>query len=389
MYRANEWTYHPEFVVHVLNDSVARLYTRIKPDEFLFIRQNDNSFQATVTVLCEVIRSYDDVRLLDTASVTYRYDINEKNSSKVIELIVPLKEKTELILHVRLLDGNKGYSEYYFVPVDHSGTSGRNDFLLTNQEGEPLFKNYINATDSILVKYRDENVKSLYCKMYKREFALPPPPFGFNVHTEFDYHPDSLFLVSVNSSQAIVLSGEGFYHLQSDTSKKPGLTVYRYCTNFPLITTPQQMIDQIRYLTNKKEFEELKKKEPVKSGVDEFWLTRGSRNEEKTRTLIKKYYSRVQEANRLFSSHVEGWKTDRGMIHLVFGSPTTVFKSEGSETWIYGTASSPLSVNFFFVKVDNPFTVNDYMLSRAPIYESSWYRAVEIWRQGRPYNSFY
>jgi hypothetical protein len=37
--------------------------------------------------------------------------------------------------------------------------------------------------------------------------------------------------------------------------------------------------------------------------------------------------------------------------------------------------------------VVNPFTDNDFTLSRAPVYESHWYRAVDIWRSGRAYNS--
>ena len=111
-------------------------------------------------------------------------------------------------------------------------------------------------------------------------------------------------------------------------------------------------------------------------------------NQEKTRSLIKKYYGRVIEANKYFSSYTEGWRTDRGMIYILFGSPGTVYKSAESESWIYGTPNSTLALNFFFIKVNNPFTDNDYTLSRSPTYESSWYRAVEIWRQGRVYNSF-
>jgi hypothetical protein len=86
---------------------------------------------------------------------------------------------------------------------------------------------------------------------------------------------------------------------------------------------------------------------------------------------------------------MEGWQTDRGMIYIIFGSPGTIYRSDESESWIYGTPNSTLALNFFFVKVKNPFTENDFTLTRSPSYESNWYRAVEIWRQGRAYNSFY
>ena len=143
----------------------------------------------------------------------------------------------------------------------------------------------------------------------------------------------------------------------------------------------------MRYLTSKKEFEEMRKSVNLKAAVDNFWLARGG-SEEKTRALIRKYYGRVQDANKYFTSYTEGWRTDRGMIYVIFGAPSTLYLSAESETWIYGTPNSTLALNFFFTKVINPFTPNDMTLSRAPIYESNWYRAVETWRQGRAYNSY-
>ena len=124
----------------------------------------------------------------------------------------------------------------------------------------------------------------------------------------------------------------------------------------------------------------------LKSAVEAFWLARGG-NEERTRGLIKKFYSRVQDANRFFASYTEGWKTDRGMVFIVFGGPNALYLSSNSESWTYGTPNSTLALNFFFAKVNNPFTDNDFSLSRSPIYEANWYRAVETWRQGRAYNN--
>ena len=122
--------------------------------------------------------------------------------------------------------------------------------------------------------------------------------------------------------------------------------------------------------------------------IENFWLTHGG-NEERSRLLIKKYYGRVRDANKYFASYTEGWRTDRGMIYTIFGMPNSIYKSPESESWTYGTVNSSLALNFFFIKVNNPFTENDYSLSRSPSYESNWFRAVEIWRQGRAYNSFY
>ena len=121
--------------------------------------------------------------------------------------------------------------------------------------------------------------------------------------------------------------------------------------------------------------------ENKKIAVDNFWL-KATRNPDRGKKIIREYYTRVQDANEYFMSYLDGWKTDRGMIYIVYGLPDVVYKTSVSESWIYGEEGNLMSLNFTFVKVNNPFTDNDYILNRSPIYQSSWYVAVEAWRQG-------
>ena len=37
------------------------------------------------------------------------------------------------------------------------------------------------------------------------------------------------------------------------------------------------------------------------------------------------YYRRVRFANEEFTQYKDGWKTDRGMIYILFGPPNQVF----------------------------------------------------------------
>ena len=144
------------------------------------------------------------------------------------------------------------------------------------------------------------------------------------------------------------------------------------------------MVDPIRFISSNSEFEKLTSGIKTKKEVDEFWLVKCG-TEDRAREIIKKYYNRVQDANELFTSYVEGWKTDRGMVSLIFGSPKTVRKARDEEVWYYGEENNALALQFTFVQVDNPFSDNDYKLLRAPSYKSNWYRAVEAWRSGRVY----
>ena len=119
----------------------------------------------------------------------------------------------------------------------------------------------------------------------------------------------------------------------------------------------------------------------IKKEIDKFWI-KNAGNPDRARVIIRKYYNRVQDANAMFTSYHEGWKTDRGMIYIVYGPPNVVYRSSHHETWIYGEVGNMLSVNFKFLKVKNPFTDNDYSLTdKSPIYKDGWYNAIDTWRR--------
>jgi GWxTD domain-containing protein len=233
----------------------------------------------------------------------------------------------------------------------------------------------------------DTAVRQLLVNYYHRNFPLAAPPFSNDFFRPFDYLPDSVFTIDLSRQSMFSFQREGMYHIRKDTSSRDGLMLLCVYDDFPEQTKPKQLIESIRYLMSRKEFDDLMNDLNPKGAVDKFWLDRGG-NPERTRLLIRKYYSRVQFTNEHFTSYHEGWKTDRGMIYIIFGAPHLVYRTSKSELWIYGDASSSLSLNFTFIKVINPFTDNDFSLSRAPIYESNWYRAVDTWREGRVFNDY-
>ncbi len=387
-YRSAEKYFHPEFVAYNINDTAVRLFLKVLPSEFLFVRQEDESFRASISVYAEIIGSYEMTKIIDSITAGFSFDLTEKEETRVISMDVPLKTTGTFLVHCTIRDRNKGFEEDYFTPLDRISKPSRQDFLVTDNHGVPLFRNYVYPADTIEITYRDSSVSEFWCKFFTRDFPLAPPPYNFDIRYEFDYKADSLAKINVSALSGLTLERNGFYHFQTDTSLKSGLTLFNFYSGFPDITSPKMMIEAVRYLTNKKEFEEMKSSLSPKTAIDNFWLSKGG-NEEKTRALIKKYYGRVRDANKYFTSYTEGWRTDRGMIFTIFGSPGTIYKGAESESWIYGSPNSSLALNFFFVKVNNPFTENDYSLTRSPTYESNWYRAVEVWRQGRAYNSFY
>ncbi len=150
----------------------------------------------------------------------------------------------------------------------------------------------------------------------------------------------------------------------------------------PLVRDLQLMIQSSRYITSRKEYERMVSASDPKAALDAFWLSCGN-EKEASAALIATYYGRVEEANRYFSGVHPGWRTDRGMVHIVFGIPNKVRRGSDSEWWIYGEEGSANALVFRFLHVEHPWDNAFYVLSRSIQFRSPWDRMVTNWRNGR------
>jgi GWxTD domain-containing protein len=144
------------------------------------------------------------------------------------------------------------------------------------------------------------------------------------------------------------------------------------------------MIAAARFLMNKQEYQKLMDAKDKQSAIEAFWMSLGG-SEDRAKELIKRYYNRVQDANTFFTSHMEGWRTDMGMIYLIFGTPAKTYKTLGMETWEYYIQNGAPPLTFRFEKIKNPFSENCYKLQRSINYKDPWTIAVSYWREGRVY----
>ena len=170
--------------------------------------------------------------------------------------------------------------------------------------------------------------------------------------------------------------GVGNYRYQIRVTNKSGSEIIRAFDfgvkreNFPYVRTPEQMADPLIYLMDDREFEEListNDSDSLKRKIDDFWL-RNIKNVEKAERAIEMYYQRVEEANKRFTSYKEGWKTDRGMIYILFGPPKFVRTTFNFIQWSYSTDRYSDRYNYFFYKErrsSNEFPYNVYLLDRS------------------------
>jgi len=249
--------------------------------------------------------------------------------------------------------------------------------VLANAEtGLPLFRNYVRVNEPFLIsQYNVAQPGEL--KRYEANFnpALPPmasPPK--NVSPSLKKLQTFSFL-----DHTISLTETGLYGMEIGGKNVGGLLVES--AEFPELTSAQDLIQPLIYLTTSEERNKLYQAKDPKAAVDKFWLGISS-NQNDARRLIRTYYERVSTANQLFSAHKAGWLTDRGMLYLIFGFPNIVNRYSTYEEWTYTANFVHNEIRFVFLKKENTFTQNHYELVRSPYYESVWYDMVEQWRKG-------
>lgn len=227
----------------------------------------------------------------------------------------------------------------------------------------------------------------LNINFYQTNFDVAAAPYTSNINSPLKFESESLTLVNQKDSVWTfkVPITSGIVKISPTENYSLPLSLIVLPAGFPKVKRYPHMIEVMRYITTNHEFNELKNASDQRAVFEEFWLKCG-RNKEKAKNLIQQFYFRVEEANTFFTSYKEGWKTDRGIIYVVYGKPHQIYHNNNSETWLYGDETNPLSLNFTFYKQTNPYSDNDYELQRSPTYQSSWYVAIERWRDGRIYN---
>jgi GWxTD domain-containing protein len=256
------------------------------------------------------------------------------------------------------------------------------EFAVFGPEGElPYVKNYFYAADTLQIKDLQDTRKVMIVTRYNHDFdpALSPmATAGKNVAKTLDI--DTTF--TLPTSQPFVLAQPGLYFFQDDTAANTGLGMLIVDKRFPRMTRPEDLVEPLIYISTNNEIKELASTSAPKKTLDTYWLRLTNNNESKARRTIRAYYRRVTQANELFTTYKEGWKTDMGMVYIVFGRPDQVARSKDKEVWTYTQNSNFSEINFTFVRRPNQFVENHYELMRYVEYEPIWYPTVEEWRTG-------
>ncbi|MBE0641454.1 MAG: GWxTD domain-containing protein [Bacteroidales bacterium] len=266
--------------------------------------------------------------------------------------------------------------------LDRTTAFGRQDVLLTDPAGNPLFDPVIRAGQPFRLAISSQRINELRTDQFSSFPEIALPPFAFRNEPAKDLLPLRSWniLLQDGLSPVIVLENKGLYLFRKDKTSREGFSLLCLDESFPVVNSAEDMLPPLQYLTTSREFADLQAVESPKLAIDRFWLS-VTGNAGRARLRIREFYSRIEQANELFTSFQEGWKTDRGIIYVVYGPPKVVYRNDKTEKWIYGEAGNSHSLRFSFSKVETSFTIHEYRLNRSPVYKESWYNAVEAWRR--------
>ncbi|QRR04344.1 GWxTD domain-containing protein [Dyadobacter sandarakinus] len=253
--------------------------------------------------------------------------------------------------------------------------------VYTATSTQPLQRHYINLNEEFTLKNTEGSPAQLHVVYYNHDFEAAGSPMNVaQKNAGKTLEIDSTF--SINANEPLRFTKEGLYNIFADTSKSEGLGLLVVNERFPKMTRPQLLLEPLLYMSTNNEIGEIKKADDFKKALDKYWLTLMNGNAMLAQQSIRAYYGRVEEANQLFTTYKEGWKTDKGMIYIVLGPPDKVQRSKDREVWTYDRRGNAQNVNFTFNRRNNQFVDDHYELVRYAEYQPIWYPVVEAWRNG-------
>jgi GWxTD domain-containing protein len=267
--------------------------------------------------------------------------------------------------------------EYHFpklIDANYPATG----VLLAQDENAVVFPAYA-ATDTRLKSIFDEGSPSAkrYVFYYSTPFPPASPPMSTTGQVAAYFEADTV--VAIDHGMLFHPQADGLYLIQEDTTRNEGIA-FRAQADYPRYTRLANLVAPMSYITTREEYASISASTGDKKTFDQSILAI-TETQERARTLIRNYFRRIEQANILFTSYKEGWKTDRGMIFTIYGLPDEVRLTGEREKWKYVNRYGKAEFEFF--RAGSIFDPENYVLQRDKKHEESWYMYIDLWRKAR------
>ncbi len=373
--------------VYQPDDGQAMIYFKLRTADLLYKGTGGGGpYHARVVMRYESYPAPGSRELLDSSSTFVKDQsmVASEDKELIGNMALKTSGNTPFFIRITAHDLNRDAQSTVILRVERSGPGNSQEFLPLGTNNLPIFDDHVRPGTNLKIQAESHAGALLYVGHYPAVEKLPAPVFANVQPPSLDSPPDSTFTVRVqpNGTFNFTTGKSGYYHFRTDTASMVGYTLFVPTESYPTVSSAADMVSPLRYITSLKEWDGISTSADQRKAVERFW-TDAAGSRDRAREAIAGYYGRVESANRHFTSYTEGWKTDRGLVHIIFGTPTTIRKDGRSETWVYGDETNLMSLVFNFVRREEPFSDNDLILERDPRLKSAWYRNVESWRNGR------
>lgn len=310
---------------------------------------------------------------------------------KIVHLPTMLQEFAIDVI-IADLETNEVFHDLIYINKNENECQRSIRIYGANGSDRLLLRKYVPKGSTLRFEGSDQNInensnqssnqaqQKFYIRHFQTAFKAAKPPHLYD-GTPFDIAntgnlPQNLY--EVTAATNFVIKEAGLYYVQTDTASTCGIYINCFDFDFPTLTNLDQLTESTRYITRNSEYIKVTRSIEKKLALDEFWLERTKNDKVRAKELIKTYYNRVQYANTYFTTYKEGWKTDRGIIYIIFGKPNRIQKSTTREYWEYSNGQGRESAPFYFLADAN----GQYSLQRLPYLEKYWKAQVYEWRKG-------
>jgi len=394
LYNPTKSPINPRYNVINQTDESSVLSVRFSTGDLFFSEANPEGVATARVLLTVKLYSLSQGKVLaDTAVLDLSIHKDAGKQEYIFNVPLKVEKGNEYLAEVKILDRLRLLVAQNFVQFNTLSYNNRYNFRVQGHfDKNELFSPVLRIDEYINLVYSRGHIDSLFISFYKPFREVPDPPSMLLPEKTLDYDPQQVVAIPYSDSLPMMFPKEGIYLCSVDRNIKDGFTFLNLGSTYPKLTTPEGMIEPLVYLASQDEMTELKSAAKPKAALDEFWIKCGG-NVDKARELIRIFYTRVLYSNYYFTSYKEGWRSERGMIYIIYGPPDKVYKTSDGETWGYKkpvikskwggrftVTDSYLAFNF--KKRENVFSDNDFYLSRSETLVTFWDKAIASWRKG-------
>ncbi|MFA6541451.1 MAG: GWxTD domain-containing protein [Bacteroidota bacterium] len=149
---------------------------------------------------------------------------------------------------------------------------------------------------------------------------------------------------------------------------------FRHIQSAGSIVPMDELTDAMRYIMREEEYDTLLTTKKNISSVPAFWQDRGGRQR------MVEFQKRVSEADKLFTSCIEGSRTPMGISYIVCGTPDYVdCRSPYFENWYYTVGERSYAIQFR--RTNERDDMAAFALVPFSVNEQLWQYYIDQWRK--------